>query len=387
MTFATANGEPVQSMDLELAARGAWRATLLVATDDAPAAGSRVVIEAPGGRFVGTARRAGADQGGQVSMLVVGGADRLTTIVEPASFRDTPVRDLVAGILDPLGEVLSARSDQAVLGRVLPSWPRTRIRAADALSMLVEDAEPAATWRVLDDGTVWLGIDAGEAVSPEHTVTHDAPEEGLLELAVEDLSLRPGHSFLGGPVRAAAYRLDGTSLRLTVHRTDGGSRASRGLAAAAQRALAGAGVQFHALTPARVVSQNADGSLELVADSTTIAAPPRVRLRTGLPGEVTVKLAPGAEVLLGFEGGDRRRPFAALPLRGGRLLHLVVDGDRFEWGGADAVAIASKVDDRFAALEGRVRALEAWGPSVTPPFPGAPGTGGESTASEALFSR
>jgi hypothetical protein len=377
MSFGTANGEPIQTMTLAFRPRAAWRAELMITADTPPAVGDQVVIEAPGARLIGTARNSGADPGGQVALLVVGGKDRLRDHLGPTSYGPITVRDAVAGILDPLGETISPKADQAILAAGLSSWTRPAGAAGAALTALLEDAAPGATWHVADDGTVWLGRDAGEEVSPEHTVTRDAPEQDLLEVGLEVLELRVGHSFRGGPVASVVYRLDG-ALRATVTRTVGGDRVARGLGAATRRELAAAGVHLHPMTPCKVVSQNEDGTLELIADSRKVAAPPKVPLRHGLPF-TDVRIAPGAEVLLGFENGDRKRPFAALPLKGGRLLHLVVDGDRFEWGGSDAVAIASKVEARLAAIEAALaKPGPVVGPIVLPPTP---------IDSEALFTR
>lgn len=68
---------------------------------------------------------------------------------------------------------------------------------------------------------------------------------------------------------------------------------------------------YHALYPATVKGQNDDLTLELRPDSTKLPGFSRVLIRHGLPG-VTVRVKQNARVLLGFEGGDPRQPFAAL---------------------------------------------------------------------------
>lgn len=71
-------------------------------------------------------------------------------------------------------------------------------------------------------------------------------------------------------------------------------------------------VDYHALYPCRVVSQNADGTLELKPDTDKMGPGlSRVPIRLGLPG-VAVKVKAQARVLLGFEGGDPQRPVATL---------------------------------------------------------------------------
>lgn len=76
-----------------------------------------------------------------------------------------------------------------------------------------------------------------------------------------------------------------------------------------------AGVDYHALYPATVVSQAADGSLDLKIESTRIAAKMAgttgVKIRNGIPG-LKVVLPKGMRVRLGFEGGDPSLPYASL---------------------------------------------------------------------------
>jgi hypothetical protein len=68
---------------------------------------------------------------------------------------------------------------------------------------------------------------------------------------------------------------------------------------------------YFALYPCRVLSQNADGTLELVPDDETMPGQSHVPLRLGLPG-VSVKVKTGARVLLGYEAGDPQRPVATV---------------------------------------------------------------------------
>jgi hypothetical protein len=68
---------------------------------------------------------------------------------------------------------------------------------------------------------------------------------------------------------------------------------------------------YHALYPAEVRAQNEDKTLELRPDSAKLPGFSRVAIRHGLPG-VTVTVKQGARVLLGFEGGNPEKPYAAL---------------------------------------------------------------------------
>lgn len=107
------------------------------------------------------------------------------------------------------------------------------------------------------------------------------------------------------------------------------------------------GVDFHALYPSRVISQNSDGTLELIPDSSHIKLPSKVPLRLGLPG-VAVKVAAGARVLVGFENGDEHTPVALLwEASGLTQLQLGV-------GATDGVALDSKVQAQLSALKSAI---------------------------------
>jgi hypothetical protein len=70
-------------------------------------------------------------------------------------------------------------------------------------------------------------------------------------------------------------------------------------------------IDYFALYPSIVRAQNADGTLELEPEDSRLAQVPHVPIRLGLPG-VTVKVAKGAKVLLGFTRGDPSQPVATL---------------------------------------------------------------------------
>ena len=71
-------------------------------------------------------------------------------------------------------------------------------------------------------------------------------------------------------------------------------------------------VDYHALYPCTVAAQDGQ-TLEVVPDDAKIAGfgLSSVPLKPGLPG-TEIDVPEGARVLLGFEGGDPQRPYAAL---------------------------------------------------------------------------
>lgn len=70
-------------------------------------------------------------------------------------------------------------------------------------------------------------------------------------------------------------------------------------------------LDYLALYPCVVRQQRADGTLDLDPEDTRIPSCQGIPLRLGLPG-VTVTVPAGGRVLLGYEHGDPRRPYASL---------------------------------------------------------------------------
>jgi hypothetical protein len=82
-------------------------------------------------------------------------------------------------------------------------------------------------------------------------------------------------------------------------------------------------LDFHAWYGAKVLKDHADGHLDLQPDDARLPLFSRTPIRTGLPG-VTVEVVKGARVLIGFDGGNPAKPFAAL-FESGSLKNLKIE--------------------------------------------------------------
>lgn len=87
---------------------------------------------------------------------------------------------------------------------------------------------------------------------------------------------------------------------------------------------------------ARVDAQHADGTLDLIPDSTRIPSLTRVPVYYGVPG-VSAKVAKGARVVLGFAGGDASLPYAMV-WETASVTEVTIDADRIRLGGDRNVA-------------------------------------------------
>lgn len=74
-------------------------------------------------------------------------------------------------------------------------------------------------------------------------------------------------------------------------------------------------VDFFALYTCQVVSQNADGTLDLQPNSASLPSQKNIPFRCGIPG-VSITVQSGAQVLLGWENGSPSVPYCGLWLTG-----------------------------------------------------------------------
>lgn len=347
----TLAGSPVSALTLTRPRVGAWVADVELAEGPAPSGAVVLAIE---GRSWRGAVASGGVELGRWSGRVVGGAGGLAPVLGPGAFADCDLRTVLAETLREAGEALSA--DAGDLSAAVSRWARAAAPAAHAVADVARAAGFA--WRVLPDGTVWVGPETWGRLQlgADLDVVESDPRAGRHQLAgASALDLAPGRvvSLDGADVRVGAveHRLAGEALRTVVFEERGGNRLLAGLEAVVRRVTRDAG--RHALTPATVVSQRGDGTLDLVADDPDVLLPRGVRY-LALPG-VTATVPAGTRVLVGFIGGDPARPYAGLWERG-PVTALSVNG-----GGSRAAR------EGHATADGAVTAVTT-PPAGTPPL-------------------
>lgn len=128
-------------------------------------------------------------------------------------------------------------------------------------------------------------------------------------------------------------------------------------------------VDYFALYPAKVLANNSDGTLELQPDDVRLPGLSRVPMRLGLPG-VTVKVAPGSRVLLGFEAGSPSRPVATIWESSGLLEVTISAAAKVQLGGAGPA--------QSPLLENFETCIKAWVTAAVPSLM----VGGPTTAAD-----
>jgi hypothetical protein len=287
-------------------------------------------------RLVGTIVRAGVERD-TLHAHIVGGGGGLDIVVAPQAYRFVPARTIFRDLLAAAGEQLSTAADDAVLATNVPYWTREAGPCSVGLTRLCTALD--VSWRVLADGSVWVGRDTWPEIAPfAFDLLEDAPSEGRQILGVEAPSLLPGSSLSGRHVALVMHSVGDGAARTEVWFEREGKESGRlfdGLRRWLRKATAR--MDTLALYPARVVSQNADGTLEVKPDSDRLPGLSRVRIKAGLPG-VLVRVASGARVVIAFEEGDPRLPVATL-WEDAKLTDLRIGGERGVARVADSVVV------------------------------------------------
>ena len=313
MSHTTINGTAVLEGTISLPRNGVWIADL-VTGDIGPALTGAVTIQVGASLTLkGTIVRGGPYQGRR-TFRIVGGAGGLSHVVTGRWYAGAPLSLPVRDLLTESGEALSTTADAALLSTTqTPGWCRTMGAASDALSRLANDA--GATWRVLPDGTVWIGTDtwAEAPIMRDVMQFEDRKALGRVSIVSEAPTVLPGMSFRGQRVSYVELAVHEDQIRIELFVDQGSAvdRFKRGLVDLIN-AIVQPKIDYLAMYPCKVVGQNADLRLECIPDNTKLG--PSIGplpMRLGIPG-ATVKVKAGSRVLVGFENGDPRKPYAAL---------------------------------------------------------------------------
>lgn len=283
---------------------GRWVANLEL-EDTPPREGARVDLRGPGLALSGHVARVGTFHGAH-RVRVCGGTGGLPKLVPAQSFRSMTVGLLLDDVLGAVGERRSPTIEAELLERSLTTWVRPAGPCSDALRALCDIL--GVIWRVLPDGTIWLGVDTWRA-SPAAGELLDADPVGrTIHAALDDMRLEPGTTWQGTRVETVTHHIDDTGFR-----TDVATQAPGAAKTAVTDSVKAAVLaitrhhDYQAQRAAKVVAQNDDYTLELKPEDEVWPGMSKVPIRTGIPG-CRFKVAKGARVLFTFEDGDSTRP-------------------------------------------------------------------------------
>lgn len=113
-------------------------------------------------------------------------------------------------------------------------------------------------------------------------------------------------------------------------------------------------IDYFALYRARVVAQN-NQTVDVTPDDKRLPGMQGVRLRHGVPG-LTVTVQPGCYILVGWEGGNPKAPYACLWDGGEGVTEIVVKADNVYVGdkaNAEPIPLGNKLLQRVVDIESK----------------------------------
>lgn len=309
----TLAGIDVLDLVLTIPRRGAWSAEVTLA---APLTAEGVVdLVVEGRTWRGSVARGAAELGRWRGRIV--GALALLSDLAPQAFRSTTLGEVLAETLRAAG--LAPATGMGDLSAVAAHWHRPAQSAARTVAAIADAA--GYGWRVRRDGTVWVGPETWDVSSGEPALLDVDAALGRYTLAEDAaldvepgtvVQLRDGDADTFVRVGLVEHRQGDTAVRSIVWAESDAPHAGVDRLRAAIVSIVRAELRpltFALWRPCTVVSQSGD-LLDLRPDDPSFAAPPGVPYRT-LPG-VTLTIPAGTRMLLGYEGGDPRRPVAVL---------------------------------------------------------------------------
>lgn len=289
---------------------GAWHAELEASFDGAeptPNADGTYTLTVDGVDFIGTPVLGPRKLTGRIKVKIVGGRGKLTTPALDAQHYDYPtVLTVVRSILEDCGEKLSESVDQSLLKADMRAWERTQAGAGRCLTLLLDRF--GLIWRVLRDGTIWIGKEEYPAAdSFEYEPIDEDWTAGVIDIAPKQPLLEPLCTFLDQKIRYVVHDVRSGQLRTAAYLETPNGLMDKFLAGVRQE------ISYTRKYPCTVVAQNPDLSLQLLPDDAQMRGNGlnNVQIRHGLPG-FDVHVNGGARVMLGFEGGNPGMPYASL---------------------------------------------------------------------------
>jgi hypothetical protein len=210
---ATLNGLNIWEATICMPRVGAWTAD--VACDATTLLSGSVSLVNGGLSLRGFVLRGGSSQGVQ-KVRLVGGNGGLSRTLIPQGYQLVTMGQVASQLLSSVGESLSPKSTPAATQAALPAWIRAAQTAGTALTALADAA--GAVWRVLPDGSIFLGMDTYPVTTPPFTLalSHD-PQLGRTVYGVESLSILPATTLDGRRVSCVEHICSEDGLRSVVY--------------------------------------------------------------------------------------------------------------------------------------------------------------------------
>jgi len=238
------------------------------------------------------------------------------------------VKDVLNALMSDSGESLSSTISQALLNTNLVAWSIMQKPVSQALEALLGVVAPTMSWRMLSDGTLWIGDETWPTTTTEYIILDRNPTEHVYDFGVDSPSIVPGVTIQDiGRINAVTHYVESNRIRshvwLDIAEEDRGINA----AIISMVKQATSHIDYFAMYDATVNSQSGDyTTVDVTPSDSRLGGMNSVPLRHGLPG-CTVQVPSGLTLRVGWDNGDPQKPFAALWNGGESVTRLQLAGN------------------------------------------------------------
>lgn len=327
------NNETVLNGTITLPSTGVWIANLVLNTSDQSGfdGGSAVsIVDDNGLTFKGVVvnHRSGLFIE-TLHLRVAGGRNGMGNLVKTKSFRSAVFNDVIKSLLSDAGETLSPTVDTSLLSKGIGDWNITANTVTSALDYFLDIQDPNLNWRVLPDGTIWMGIETYPSVQVDFQIQAPCnPVEQMFTLGINNLSFRQGVELENvGKVSRIEYQILSSSLAAVVWVEINGGR---GFIPDIQEIIriTTDRMKYFALYLGNVTSQTSDWKyVDITSVNKSIPSMSHVPLISGQYESVS-----GMQVLFGWFGGNPGQPFAIPLINSPSVKPIALDQDQSDCG-------------------------------------------------------
>lgn len=375
MALVNANGVNVQGGTIEMPLEGVWVADLVLDNPQGTGfdAGTRVTLAASDGvELTGTV--APARSGSfldSTHVRLLGGAAGMARAATPRGFVQPGafVRDVLRALAANAGESLSSSIPSSFFDKNLTAWAIHSGMVSSALRVLLDIAGPTLRWRILPDGTLWMGEETWPDSASEFFILEQEAASATSLLRAQSPAIAPGQNVPGiGRASRVQHDIFPNEVRTRVWTSVPEDERGVQHAVAVISEITSAKFDYYATYRYRVMKQSSDLTTvdvsPIAPNDQRLPGLDRVPVREG--SAVKVQFTQGGEVLLGWDGGDPERPYVCSGLSSDSVQRIQLAGN------VDAARKGDSVDIGLWSVvitSGSVSAIK-----VTPPGGGLPVT-------------
>lgn len=326
MGLITVNGLPAFETRLCTPRTGVWHLDTLVAATAAIAGAATINVNSGALVLVGTAAPSRSGVFADTARARIwAGAGGMSLSATPNHYNGTSVRVVLGDLVAAAGERLSPTADAAILALGLDAFTVTANPVSTLVSQLLAAAAPGASWRMLADGTLWVGRETWPAAgvdSATYQILEDNAETRSMLVAVDAPMMLVGTTFEGRRVSYTEATVgqggDGVTMRIWFEDAAAADvsdvdRMRKAFMALAQASAARTDkIDYGRHYPARVIAQSG-GTVDLQPDQVggKDLLPGMAGVPLWLPPGMSADGIQNGRVTIGWFGGDPSKPYAA----------------------------------------------------------------------------